>query len=283
MYKALPSFSIIIPTYKRHKEVCLCLDSLATYFDSDPRPNHCISLEVIVSDDARDIQLSVLLEQRYPWCLYIEGPASGPAANRNHGALHASLDWLVFTDDDCLPQPGWIEAFALYSDAYDVMEGRTSPVGVRTRADEECPINETGGYLWSCNFAIKRLAFFELGGFNVDFPAAAMEDVELNLRVNQAGLMRIFVSNALVLHPWRLRKGRQYALAHSRSVGKFVSLHPQQAARFSLVVQLKKAALSLKHNVTRSVLTRQYKGLMRQIALDFISHFLTWRAVAKAR
>ena len=69
----------------------------------------------------------------------------GLAANSNHGAPQARNVQLVFTDDYCLPKPGWIESFARITAHYDVMEGRTSAAGTRIRGDEECPINETGG------------------------------------------------------------------------------------------------------------------------------------------
>ena len=283
MANATPNFSVIIPTYHRHQELCQCLNGMAPYFDPQARSTHGMTLEVIVSDDAGDPQLGAYLQHRYPWVRYTTGPALGPAANRNHGARQASGDWLVFTDDDCLPQPGWIEAFAQYTDDCDVLEGRTSPVGVRTRADEECPINESGGYLWSCNFAIRRKTFFILGGFNEDFPSAAMEDVELNLRVNKAGLRRKFVPDAAVFHPWRQQKGWEFVRSHTASVGKFVSLHPEQASRFSFGMQLMKAARSFKQNICQAVLSGRYQGVARQILLNFFSYAMAWKAVQKYR
>jgi GT2 family glycosyltransferase len=161
------------------------------------------------------------------------------------------------------------------------MEGRTSAVGRRTRVDEECPINETGGLLWSCNFAMRREAFLALGGFNEDFPAPAMEDVELNVRVNKAGLIRKFVDDAVVLHPWRLRKGFKFVQAYSSSVAKFVSLHPESAGRFSLPRQVVNVARSVKRNVGLSLMTGLIAGMPRQICLDCYSSILSWRAVRR--
>jgi GT2 family glycosyltransferase len=149
--------------------------------------------------------------------------------------------------------------------------------------DEECPINETGGLLWSCNFAIRRETFLALGGFNEDFPAAAMEDVELNLRANKAGLARLFVPDAVVLHPWRLRKGRSFVDAHSRSVAKFVHLHPEMAARFALRNQLHNLARSFKRTFLQSMASGQRLGLARQLYLDTCSCFLAWNAVRRDR
>ena len=283
MAEASPVFSIIIPTYHRIQDLCQCLDCLAPYFDQAAQLNHGISLELIVSDDARDPRLSALLEHRYPWCLYTAGPACGPAANRNHGAHQASGEWLVFTDDDCLPQPGWIEAFAQHTDQRDVLEGRTSAVGHRTHLDQECPINETGGYLWSCNFAVRRELFLQLGGFNEDFPSAAMEDVEFNQRINKAGLRRTFLPTAHVNHPWRRIKGRSFLTAHAQSVAAYVRLHPETATSYSLSAQLMSLFRDVKATFINCYDTRTVQGLPRMIAIRIFSRFSNWQAVRQLR
>jgi GT2 family glycosyltransferase len=275
----VPSFSIVIPTYRRHQSLAECLNCLAHYFELSRQDQPCLAVQVIVSDDAGESDLRDFLSQHYPWAIYTKGPGRGPAANRNHGARQASGEWIVFTDDDCLPQPGWIEAYAALADRYDLLEGRTSAIGTRTRVDEECPINETGGYLWSCNFAIKSHYFLALGGFNEDFPAPAMEDVELNVRVNKACLERGFVAAALVFHPWRLRKGYKFARAYASSVAKFVSLHPEAAGLFSVRSLLINSLRSVKRTFLLAASMRCFQGLLRQILLDWYSSFLAWRFV----
>ena len=278
-----PSFSVVIPTYRRQSELCQCIDRLASYFAPDGLAGPSIPVEVIVSDDAVDSQLRALLLQRYPWCRYTSGPARGPAANRNHGAHQASGDWLVFTDDDCLPQPGWIEAYANQSDQADVLEGRTSAADRRTRLDQECPINETGGYLWSCNFAIRRDCFLQLGGFNEHFPVAAMEDVELNRRINQAGLRRQFLPTAEVQHPWRSRKGQGFLREKARSIATFVCLHPETAPSFALPALLLNLLRSCKATLSSSLSMGTGRGLPRQIGLEVYAAFVTWRAMREVQ
>lgn len=272
-------FSIVIPTYQRKDLLVLCLNGLEHYFLSGALDHLGHQVDVVVTDDAHDASVQRLLGTRYPWCQYLLGPQRGPAANRNHGACLSTGDWIVFIDDDCLPQPGWIEAYATLANQFDLLEGQTSATGVRTRVDEECPVNEIGGLLWSCNFAIRRDAFLALSGFNEGFPAPAMEDVEFNLRVNNAGYSRTFVSDALVLHPWRLRKGRSFVEAHSKSVAKFVFLHPEKAKNFSMLSQLFKLARMLKSKIMFCAKSEQFAGLTRALYLDFCSCFMTWNAV----
>lgn len=278
-----PSFSIVIPTFRRQVELCQCLDCLVPYFQPLGHACPSISVELIVSDDAADPQLRALLLQRYPWCRYTVGPGRGPAANRNHGASQATGDWLVFTDDDCLPQPGWIEAYARHSDQCDVLEGQTSAADRRTRLDQECPINQTGGYLWSCNFAIRRQIFHQLGGFQSDFPVAAMEDVELNRRINQAGLLRLFVPSAEVKHPWRSRKGRGFQRAKARSIATYVRLHPETASSFAWSVLMLNLLRSFKATLNTCRATATVQGMPRQIGLDIYATFATLHALGEAQ
>ncbi|MFM5985591.1 MAG: glycosyltransferase family 2 protein [Sphaerospermopsis kisseleviana] len=274
-----PSFSVVIPTFRRHQQLSECLSCLAPYFDPATKQPVVATLEVIVSDDANEPELASLLQQHYPWCRYTPAPGRGPAANRNHGARQATAEWLVFTDDDCLPQPGWLEAYAHHVNRSDVMEGRTAPAGRRTRVDEECPINEHGGYLWSCNFAINRVLFLQLGGFNEDFPAAAMEDVELNRRINLAGLKRQFVGTAEVRHPWRQRKGVGFVRIHSRSIATYVALHPETGSAFTPPVLFLNLLRSFKASLRTALVIGSLRGLPRQIGLDIMAAVVTWQAL----
>jgi GT2 family glycosyltransferase len=268
--------SVIIPTYRRPDLLSLCLDRLAPGVQTLDASEY----EVIVTDDGVPT-VEKLIAEKYAWAKWIAGPRRGPAANRNNGARTATSDWLVFTDDDCLPEIGWLEAYAFNMNGNDVLEGKTSSHGFRTRIDEECPINETGGYLWSCNFAMQRNQFLSLGGFDESFPAAAMEDVELNTRVNKLTLVRRFVPEALVFHPWRQRKNSQFARVHAESVANYVRLHPEAAFQFTIRSQVTAFLRSTKSNVFYSFKMRIYAGLIRNVYLDACSHLYCWIAVRK--
>ena len=122
-----------------------------------------------------------------------------------------------------------------------------------------------------------------MGGFNELFPAPAMEDVELRVRIGKQGLQPRFVPAALVYHPWRRRKGVQFVKSYALSVAFFVSLHPENAHRFSFLMQIKNALRSLKRNIGYAVINRQFCGLFRQYFLDFYSYFMVWSSVRNAR
>jgi len=268
--------SVVVPTCCRPDMLALCLDRLAPGSQTLDFSNY----EVIISDDGFPTVDSVITE-KYRWAKWVAGPRRGPASNRNHGAKVACGEWLVFTDDDCLPQAGWLEAFASHSEKHDLLEGRTSALGLPVRGDDECPFNESGGYLWSCNFAIKRDKFESLKGFDEGFPSPAMEDVELNTRVNKASLNRLFVPTAHVLHPWRRRKGRDFAKAYAKSVAYYVKLHPEQAPKFALQSVSMTFLRTFKNRAAHAIKTGQFAGLARHIYLDGCSGFLSWREVAR--
>jgi GT2 family glycosyltransferase len=130
----------------------------------------------------------------------------------------ARAEWLVFTDDDCLPDPDWLAAFDRNTDGRDVLEGLTRADRPQQRLDEESPINLTGGYLWSCNFAIRKNLFLHIGGFDENFPAPAMEDCDLRERLRREGIRLHFIPAAAVMHPWRKSRGwrfwQQHAIAY---------------------------------------------------------------------
>jgi GT2 family glycosyltransferase len=217
-----------------------------------------------------------MVENHYPWAKWVVGPRRGPAANRNHGAGHAQGDWLIFTDDDCLPDTGFIAAYwqATKVNNAPVLEGKTSPVGIRTRVDMECPANETGGYLWSCNLAIRKDLFFELDGFDTNFPGAAMEDVDFRVRLLKAGNTIAFVPKALVLHPWRLKKGFSFWKLYGRSRRYFIDKHPETANSISLLSLSLNLARFLIRQLPPVALNCRGRGLGRELLLTFYTTYV---------
>jgi GT2 family glycosyltransferase len=218
-------YTIIIPTYRRRDDLFRCLDCLAHYFYPEDQ-NSNMDLEVIVTDDARQLELEEEINDTYSWVKYVSGPGRGSAANRNNGARHARGEWLIFVDDDCLPTQSWLGAFAEATGCAFVLEGKTIAERPKSRMNEESPINEIGGYLWSCNFAIQRSHFELLGGFDEGFPCPAMEDVDLKVRLDALGLEIAFVPKAIVVHPWRAARPETFFSLHQQSTFRFWKKHP---------------------------------------------------------
>lgn len=193
------TFSVVIPTCHRDESLARCLARLEPGAQTFPASDY----EVIVTDDGSRTNAAAMIRARFPWVRWYAGPKRGPAANRNFGAGHATGNWLAFIDDDCVPDRGWLDAFATVPATVEVCEGRTYVDRPRDHPLDDSPINERGGNLWACNFAIRRELFCGLGGFDIRFPYPAMEDTELRLRLERGGRKPRFVPAAGVLHPWR--------------------------------------------------------------------------------
>ena len=193
-------FSVIIPTYHRNDLLAKCLDCLAPGIQTLPADQY----EVIVTDDGSQSTAEEMIQQNYPWAKWVAGPQKGPAANRNNGAKYAQGEWFVFTDDDCLPDSQWLEAYAEGAKGTALaLEGAIHPLGNLNQDLAECPVNLTGGCFWSANIAVERSLFEKIGGFDSNYPLAAHEDQDLKLRIEPITSI-LFVSAAIVKHPVRI-------------------------------------------------------------------------------
>lgn len=197
-------FSVIIPTCRRLTELAACLERLAPGVQTLPAEQY----EVIVTDDtplgAEDA--SDLMRAKFCWARWVCGPRRGPAANRNHGVSLAHGDWLAFTDDDCLPEPDWLQAYACavaQAPELQALEGAIHPLGEVDRDLAECPVNLSGGCFWSANIAVRADVFRSLGGFDEQFVLAAQEDQDLKIRIEQFAKIP-FVASSVVRHPVRI-------------------------------------------------------------------------------
>ena len=273
--------SVVIPTRDRNDALARCLDRLAPCAQSLSHDQY----EVIVADDSAHAAARELLFDRYPWARWTGGPRRGPAANRNAGARVARGEWLAFTDDDCLPEFGWLESFANAfqpsASALDVLEGRTTCLAGLDSPRHTAPVNLDGGKLWSCNFAIRRAHLEQVGGFDERYPYPHMEDADLQARLLKSGFMIRFVAGAEVDHPPRpLPWGATLARVHESSVlhmtlhgprrGLPWYLQNQTRARLSRIVRESKSFDTLSALVSLPV-------ELGTIAL----HWREWRAKAQ--
>jgi GT2 family glycosyltransferase len=219
---------------------------------------------VLVTDDGTQPSAQGLIDSAYPRVQWVQGPQRGPAANRNNGTRHAQGEWLVFTDDDCLPEPGWLAAFAdvlKTNPEAQVLEGRTYVDRPRQSLAEVAPVNETGGYLWSCNFAVARHVFEQLGGFDERFPDAAMEDVDFRVRLIKAGYDFPFVPTAGVCHPWRIGSAAKEYKRNRRSTEIFLQLHPEAKKEINLRYFLRVTARQCLKETLPGIFRFQGRGL----------------------
>lgn len=266
-------FSVIIPTCNRNDLLSSCLELL-----QKRNQTYSGDYEIIVSDDSKDNGAKSFIQNEFPWVKWVEGPKAGPAANRNNGAKLAVGEWLVFTDDDCLPQKNWLLSYdhsiSMNSSGL-VFEGKTMADRDRERFNEVSPINMTGNKLWSCNFAINKLFFIKLNGFDEGFPYAAMEDVDFYYRVIAKSAL-IFVQEALVIHPWRTTKPFGNLKRHLFSQKYFLNKHGMTR---NMNYRLKRSKIFVTNIIPQLLLLKSYsmKGwacFIEACVIDFCLIFI---------
>jgi GT2 family glycosyltransferase len=240
--------------------------------------------EVCVLDDAHEEGLAVFLKEKFPQVLYTKGPGKGPSANRNHGARQLKGEWIIFIDDDCIPSEGLLkayeEAIALHPEV-QAFEGKIHADRPQMRLDEQCPLNLTGGSFWSCNVAIDREAFERVGGFDEDFPYAAYEDMDLQVRLKVQGIDPQFVPEASVCHPWRIGAGawRRF-FEQRRSSLIYLKKHPEVASNFHPWMLLKITIGRLLYSTLPGLWKYRGRGFLSALAFDMLElGFVVYRWV----
>ena len=287
--------SVIIPTCHRNDDLTRCLtrlqpENLRPPTSDDPPAGRIAGretffYEVIVADDGFLSTAASALYAAFPWVKWHPGPRRGPAANRNFGASKAQGEWLLFLDDDCVPDNNWLEAYACATNRYpdySVFEGKTVAPGPKLRSDHESPLNLTGGLLWSCNFGIKRHLFVQIGEFDEGFPVAAMEDMDLQARLNRAGYTSKYLPHACVQHPWRPRRGARFCLQLTKSIVYFTAKHPEARSRFSEAWGFKRIIKIVFFEFPRNLLQFRDISSFRVLYLDLLTAIGITLALARS-
>lgn len=120
----MPTFSIVILTCNRYAMLRDCLKALA---DQTRRADEIL----VVQNGPEGVEAleKALADVDIKNLRVIPGiPEGGWAASRNRGVDEAQGDWVVFTDDDCLPEKDWLERIAAWAEqGVDTVGGITLP------------------------------------------------------------------------------------------------------------------------------------------------------------
>lgn len=103
-----PRFSIIIPTYRRERQLLTMLAVVATQAES---PDLVCECEILVIDNTPEGAARERLADFVGRARYVHEPRTGLANARNAGIEAARGDHVIFIDDDQMPSPGWLSAF----------------------------------------------------------------------------------------------------------------------------------------------------------------------------
>lgn len=214
-------FSVIIPTRDRPELLEFCLVALNAQTFSKDR------FEVIVVDDGSSVPIGPVVERhsRTLPIRLLRQQNRGPAAARNQGLHAAAGTYVVFTDDDCRPEPEWLSAYeAAFAQAPGAgLGGEVKPAPENGICGNTSQLlvsylynhNDTRTpFFCTNNVAFPRQLLLDLGGFDETFPLAAAEDRDICSRWNQRHPLR-HAPAAAVLHRQAL-DFRGYVRQHFR-------------------------------------------------------------------
>jgi len=211
-----PAVSVIICTRDRPQQLLRCVATVTEAARQWPT----MSTEIIVLENLSKPNLALdpeeisrITEGRG---VFIKLPVGGLSNARNAGMRAARGRLLVFTDDDCLMDSGYIRDLAGHvadHAGHVFLGGRVKladaddlPFTIKDSPEPEIynVSIHPGGFAPGCNFVISRLTADTVGIFDTRFgagaPFRAGEDTDYIIRAHLAGVLIRYVPDMCVLH-----------------------------------------------------------------------------------
>lgn len=213
----MPAITLVILNYDGRSWLAGCLDALNAQRDAP-------SFETLVIDNGSADDSVKLLQTQYPQVRIVEtGRNLGFAGGNNACRGHAHGEWLVFLNNDTVPEPEWLSRLwqagqthpecalitsrlvfmhdvSIVDSAGDgyLRAGGAFKHGHGAAAAAFAASREVFGACGGA-FMIRREAFEALGGFDERF-FMIYEDVDLSYRARLRGLRVWYAADAIVRH-----------------------------------------------------------------------------------
>ena len=203
-----PAATIQLCTYNRAHLLARVLDAcfeqdLAAFGD----------YEVVLVNDGSSDETAEVIEAakrraRIPFTALSQANA-GLAAARNAGIAAASGERIIFIDDDVLPMPNFVaEHLRVAKGKCDVVV-RGAVIEVESFDRLPAPFwtlrNYSANWFWTSNVSVPRrrlddVCIAERMWFDETFSEYGWEDIELGLRLREAGTRAVFNKRAVAFH-----------------------------------------------------------------------------------
>jgi GT2 family glycosyltransferase len=220
-----PRCTIVMPVHGRAGLTRRCLEAIL----ADPPRT---SFEIVVVDDASEDDTPAVLAAQPPEVRSLRRENNGGfAVACNDGAAAARGELLVFLNNDTEPHAGWLDALVDHADAHPEAaaigakllfpDGSVQHAGVAICQDGR-PRHIYAGFpadhpavqrsrpfqaVTAACMLVRRKEFEQTGGFDPSF-RNSLEDVDLCLRLREAGAQVLYCPDSVVTHLESASRGR---------------------------------------------------------------------------
>jgi hypothetical protein len=212
--------SIILVSYNSFNDLAECIPSILrqTYRD----------FEIIIVDNSTNDESTEYFKNEFLGVRYIKSASNGGYSEGNNiGMQYAKGKYIVIVNPDTVVDDNWLVQLIKPLEDHEEIAITTSKIllydnpnkintfsncshftgldfckGLWEPADRYSKSEETS-VISGCSFAIRRLIFEELGGFDTDF-FLYLEDIDLSWRARLAGYRIIAIPESIVFHKFNL-------------------------------------------------------------------------------
>ena len=201
-----PAVSVVVPSHARRLRLRWLLNALEEQ-TLDPDRFEVVVVHDYEGEDAQLLDGHPLATAGRMRQIRIEPGTGRPSLQRNLGWRAARARVVAFIDDDCRPEPSWLERLVEGTAANPgaIVQGATKPDPFErdVRASPHyrtLSVQPPHDYAQTCNIAYPVELLERLDGFDEEFPAPAGEDTDLAQRALAGGAKLVGVPEALVYH-----------------------------------------------------------------------------------
>jgi GT2 family glycosyltransferase len=203
---AAPEISVVVPSHERELRLRWLLNALEDQTLERTR------WELVVVHDSGEpseelLRAHPLAEAGVLRHVRLERGTGTAARQRNVGWRAARAPLIAFTDDDCRPEPDWVERMlaAAHANPGAIVQGKTKPDPFESDVMRFAPrprsidVDPPGPHAQTANILYPRALLERVDGFDETIERAG-EDWDLALRAREAGAAYVGAPDAGVYH-----------------------------------------------------------------------------------